>query len=1013
MKWLNFFIDRPVTAGVINIMLIVCGLLAFRTLLLDEYPRIIVPKVKVHTRYRNASAETVEKEITTPIEEALSFVEGVESISSSSKSGSSDVRLVFSPHVSMDRAIMQVSEQLSRIAANLPTEAESPEIKRGDEEGGGFIYLGVRSKTLSGSYLTHFAKTHIQSHFQGIEGVSEVEVMGPPLAMSVVLDTLAMHSLRIGPHDIIRVLKQNERLLQAGRTRSSEPINLDVVAKDAEDYRRLIVGMNGDVPVFLGDVARVDFATDNLERKIRIDGQNAIIIGVSKAPDGNNIDVASAIHAMVDKVNIELRGQAVVNVESDHSVFVRASLSAIFRTIFEACVLVIFIIFFFLRHLRATLVPLVTIPISLVATFFALQIFGLSINTITLLAMVLAVGLVVDDAIVVLENIFRFREQGYSAMEAARKGAAEIGFAIIAMTFTLVSVFLPLAFVTDITGTLLREFAITLASAVMFSGIVALTLSPLMAAHLLRHQPKDGRIGKAIDRGIRATEELYQRLLRKTFDRRAYVFASMLLFLGLGVFLNSRLQSNLLPNEDRGIIGAFIPMVPGFDLDEMEPYAAQVEQIFLQQEGIARTIVMGFKDGMQVVSVLKPWAERKNSAEKIVSAIREQVATIPTAAVYPWSWDIGLDALQDDSHERADVVVALKSVGSYEDLDAIAQKLAQRIREDNILEDARSDLDMNEKSYSIKVQRAALAALGVDEKTVSMALQTYADRVLASEFRFDGQRYHIYMEPDVVTEDLNAVYVRTKSGESVPLSTIAHVKQEVQAPVLKHLNSMRTANVLASLGEGQSMGDAKEYLDRVIKEEVPADVAVSFEGAMGMQRKSTQTFILLFFAGLVFIFAVMAIQFEGILDPLIILVTVPFACLGGVLILWMTNTGTNLYTQVGMLTLIGLITKHGILLTEFVGQKRCEMQLKDAVFLAAQLRFRPIVMTTAATVLGALPLVLSRGAGVEARAAIGLVIVGGMIFGTILTLFVLPSAIYTAHDAKLRWQRPKTEANNA
>jgi len=416
--------------------------------------------------------------------------------------------------------------------------------------------------------------------------------------------------------------------------------------------------------------------------------------------------------------------------------------------------------------------------------------------------------------------------------------------------------------------------------------------------------------------------------------------------------------------------------------------------------------VLGFHDAVIVVSILKPWSKRSMHAEKIVAAIREEVGTIPTVDVYPWSWNTGLSALSDDSGERAEVMVALKTVGSYEDLDAIAQKLVLKMQKDGVLVDPRSDFNMNEKSYSVKLLREPMAALGIDEKAISIALQTYAHRIRASEFKMEGQRYKVFLEPDAKIEDLNAIYLSTKNGDQVPLSAVAKVKPEVQAPVLRHLNQMRTANVLANTALGQSLGEAKAYLDKVIDEVVPKEISVSYEGAIAMQKQSGQTFLLLFFAGLIFIFAVMAIQFESVLDPLIILFTVPLACIGGVLILWMTKSGTNLYTQVGMLTLIGLITKHGILLTEFVKTKYHEgLALKDAVFLAAKLRFRPIVMTTAATVLGAVPLVISHGAGMEARAAIGLVIVGGMIVGTILTLFVLPSAIYTAHSLKERLGR--------
>ncbi len=849
MRFLDFFIERPVTAIVINLMLMVCGVLAFRGLLVDEYPRIVVPKVKIYTPYSNASAATVEKEITDPIEEAMALVEGVDSISSSSQSGLSEVRLRFSPSVPMDRAIMQVSEQLSRIVPQLPEDADAPQIKRGGDDGDGFIYLGVRSKTLQGAALTHFAKTHIKTHFQGIEGVAEVEVMGAPYAMNIVLKTLALNSQRVSPEQIIKVLKQNELLLQAGRMRTKEPISLNVAAKDEEDYRRLIVGKNGDVSVLLGDVANVDLIEDDSTQKIRIDGQNAIIIRISKAPDGNNLKVADAIYAMVNRVNQEVRDHAEVTVESDHSVFVRASLNTIFKTILESCVLVILIIFLFLRHLRATMVPLVTIPISLIATFLALKIFGLSINTISLLAMVLAVGLVVDDAIVILENIFRYREEGYSALESAKKGAQEIGFAIIAMTITLMSVFLPLAFVSDITGVILREFAITLASAVLFSGIVALTLSPLMCASVLKHQPKEGKISAKIERGIKWTEKAYQSLLTKVFNRPWLILLSMLILLGGGIYLYRHLESDLLPKEDRGIIGASIPIVPGFDLDDMEPYVAQVEQIFLKRPEIERSVVLGFEDSFVVVSILKPWAKRAMHAEKTVAAIRNEVEAIPTVNVYPWSWNNGLSALNDDSGERAEVVIALKTVGSYEDLDAIAQNLVEKIRKDAVLVDPRSDLSLNEKAYSIKLLREPMSALGIDERAISIALQTYSHRIRASEFKKDGQRYKVFLEPDVKIEDLNSIYLSTKNGEQVPLSTVAKVQPEVQAPVLRHLNQMRTANVLANTAEGQSLGEAKAYLDKVIDEMVPKEISVSYEGAIAMQKQSGQTFLLLFFCG--------------------------------------------------------------------------------------------------------------------------------------------------------------------
>lgn len=998
MKWLNFFIDRPITATVINLMMVVVGLLSIRSLLVDEYPRIIVPKLRIETNYRNASPETVEKEITNPLEEALALVEGLDRISSTSRAEHSKINLQFVSSVSMDRAVNQVSEQIARVSGQLPIDADKPQIMRGGNSGDAIFYLTVRSPSLSGAALTHFAKTHIKSHFQGIDGLAEVQVWGTSYAMQIELDPLAMHSQRVSLPQIVSVLKKNELLLQAGRTRVNEPININIVAKNAEDYRSMIVANNHSAAVYLGDIAQVNLVEDSRDDKIRVNGHNAVFLAITKASDGNILAVTDAVRALVPKVNQEIHGIAEISIETDKSLFVRESLKTIYKTIAEACILVLLIIFLFLRHLRATLIPLVTIPISLIATFFALQIFGLSINTITLLAMVLAVGLVVDDAIVVLENIFRYREQGLDAKSAARKGAQEIGFAIIAMTCTLMSVFVPLIFVSDITGALLREFAVTLAAAVLFSGIVALTLTPLMSAYILKNTSQETKLGLKVEHGIRWLENSYEYLLSKLFSWRKLVYGSLIILVAGGLYLYQKLPANLVPKEDRGIIGAWVPTIPGYDLDRMEAYVAQVEDLFINLAEVERTFSFASTHGTSIVSLLKPWKERKTHAETIIAGIREKATLLPSLTAHIWSWDLGLDALQDDSHDNASLAIALKSATSYQELNLIAQTLVNQIIADNKLTDARSDLNLNELSFAIDINRESLDALGIEEKSLSMALQSFGDRMRPSEFKLDGQRYSVYLQANLASEDLSNIYVSAKTGEQVPLSTVAQVRNEVSAPELRHLNQMRTATVLANMPQGMSLSQAQQYLDQLVLKHVPDGIAVSYQGALAAHKKSSQTFLLLFGAGLIFIFAVLAIQFEAIIDPLIILFTVPLACVGGAFLLWALGLGTNLYTQIGMLTLVGLITKHGILLTEFVAQNRLAgAELKKSVFEAARLRFRPIIMTTAATVLGALPLVIGSGAGSEARAAIGTVIVGGMIFGTALTLFVLPLAIYSVH----------------
>lgn len=1002
MKWLEYFIKRPITAIIINLMLMFLGLLALPQLLIDEYPRIVVPKIKIETAYYNASAATVEKEITDLIEEAMSKVMGVQSISSHSSAGLSEVKIKFLETVSMDQAFMQVSEQLSRIAPHLPAEADNPAIKRSTSDSGAFLYLGVMSKELSGSALTHMAFTKIRNYFQAIDGVASVDVYGAPYLVNITLDTLAMHNAKIGPHDVSKVLKEHELLLQAGQMPSTESINLNSLAKKPEDYAKMIIKVNHDLPIRLGDIARIELSDDDKSSKIRVNGQNAILIAITKAPDANSLALTKDIYHMVNKINQELDGSALLSIESDNSLFIRASLSGISKTIAEACILVILIIFLFLRQLKATLVPMVTIPISLIATFLALKFFGLSINTITLLAMVLAVGLVVDDAIVVLENIFRFREQGFSPLDAAIKGSQEIALAIIAMTITLMSVFLPLAFVNNMTGIILREFAITLSCAVFFSGIVALTLSPMMCAYLLKRHHNHHKYAHMIENAITKIELYYARLLPLVLHHRRIVFMLMFIMLSAGLYLYQKLPKDLLPKEDRGLMGAFIPTIAGHDLDDMEPYVALVEDIWLKHNDVDHIITMGFSRGMNVIAILKPYKDRANHAEKILAKIKEEVSHIASADIYPWSLDSGLEILQDDSHDNAQVVIALKSTGSYQDLYNIAQNLVAAINQDQVLVNARADLEINKNAYSIKPLQKEMSYLGIDEKMISLSLQTFSYRARVSEFKLEGQRYKVYLQPDIISDDLNSIYVVPKNGDPVPLLTIAKVSKEVEAPTLKHLDKMRVAHVLASLQQGQSLSEAKTYLDSIIKKHSQG-VSVAFQGMMAEQNKANNTFLLLFFAGLVFIFAIMAIWFESLIDPIIILVTVPFALIGGVIAIWLSNSSINLYTQVGFLTLIGLITKHGILLTAFISQQqKLGIPLTEAIFKGCSLRFRPIIMTTAATILGALPLILSKGAGVEARSSIGLVIIGGMIVGTVLTLFVLPSAIFSIHTLKNR-----------
>ena len=1005
MKFIEFFLRRPVSAVVINLLLMVCGVLAYQGLTIDEYPQVVVSRLSIATSFRNASVQTVEKEITIPIEEGLAAVQGVENISSTSEAQSSRVTVTFAPGVSMDRAVSDVNEKISKLLRRLPKDADLPRVSRSGNDSDNQIYLAVNSDTLTGADLSHFALTHIKSYFQGLDGVARVSVFGPRYAMKIELDPVAMDSQRISPSQVAAVLQKHELMLQAGQMRSLEPITLDVVAKNAKDYQDLIVGKNAGAPTRLADIASVQFLEDDRDDRVIINGQDAVMLAIGKTSDGNVLAISSAIKQMLPKVNAELHGVATVSVNYDKSIFVAESLKTIIRSIIEACILVVLVILLFLRHVRATLVPLVAIPISLVATFFAMRIFGLSINTITLLALALCVGLVVDDAIVVLENIVRYREQGLGPFEAARKGAREIGFAIIAMTCTLMSVFLPLAFVSDVVGTLLKEFAITLAAAVFFSGIVALTLSPFMCVWVLKTH-KENRLTRFLETGLKIVEHGYARLLHRTFERRGAMYLALLLALGLGIFAYTKLPSDLVPKEDRGLIGAWMEPIPGFDVREMDAYVAAAEHVFQSHPEIMNHLLFASPEGVQFLQMLSPWQERKKTAAELVDEVRQEMSAIPSVTVYPWSWDIGLDALREGTRDNAGIALSLRSNKSYEEINHVAQAVVDQIAKSQVLQDAHTDFNLDKKAFNVILKREPMSALGVLESDVSVALQTFTDRMRASEFRFEGERYDVFLTLDKPFTDLSDIPVVTNLGSQVPLVVVADVTKTFQAAALAHQNQMRAVTILANLADGKSQSEAISYLDGLVSKLVPEDISVAYEGSIAAQKKSDQTFALLFLAGLIFIFAIMAMQFESVVDPLIILCTVPLALIGGVLSLWIAGSGTNIYTHVGMLTLVGLITKHGILLTEFVATEVSSgLGLKEAVLKAASLRFRPIIMTTAATVLGALPLIMTRGAGMEARGAVGLVIVGGMIFGTLLTLLVLPSFIFTVHTGVAKYLR--------
>jgi multidrug efflux pump len=749
--------------------------------------------------------------------------------------------------------------------------------------------------------------------------------------------------------------------------------------------------------VKLGEVALVELGAADERRTSTYNGTPAIAVGIIKQATANPLDVSKAVNTVLPEINASLPDGLSTEIGNDDSVFIDRSIQAVFQTILEAIGLVVIVILFFLRSFRAAMIPIVTIPISLITTFALMYAFGFSINTLTLLAMVLAIGLVVDDAIVVLENIYRHIEDGMKPVAAAIRGIREIGFAVIAMTLTLAAVYAPIAFAPGKTGRLFLEFALTLAGAVIVSGFVALTLTPMMCAKLLRHNEKPGRIYLMLERTFVAFESGYRRLLGLVFAVRPVVLLLALATAGMsGVFYTS-LKSELAPLEDRGVIRVRGTGPEGATIAYTSRYANAVDEILANEPEVrARLTISGSPDVSQsiVVAPLKDWDQRTRSQQTLTSEINPQlrrVAGIQAFAQAPGAFG------QRGSGRPIEFVI--QSSGTYEDLQGFANKLLEKAREYPGLESLDTDLKLNSPEFRIEIDRAKVADLGLDVTVVGRTLETLLGGRQVTRFEQNGEQYDVYVQlaagDRASPEALSTIFLRNPKGEMIQLSNVARVSESVAPKELKRFNQLRSVTLQASLAPGTTVGDGVTFLENAAREVLPSTVQTDLSGLSRDYRASANSLALVFLLALAFIYLVLAAQFESFRDPLIIMLTVPLSMTGALGALWFTGGTLNVYSQIGLVTLVGLITKHGILIVEFANQKQLEgLDRRRAVIEAAVLRLRPILMTTGAMVLGAIPLALAEGAGAENRQQIGWVIVGGMSLGTLLTLFVVP-AVYS------------------
>ncbi len=1001
MRISEISIRRPVFATVMSLLLLLVGLVSFGRLSLREYPRIDEPVVTVSTRLVGASSEVIEGQVTKPLEDSIAGIDGVEILTSSSRSEQSQITARFRLEKNPDDAAADVRDRVARVRSRLPEAADEPVVAKVEADAQPTIWIAFSSDTLSPLEITDLVNRVVRPRLQTIPGVADVQVGGDrKYAMRIWLDADRLATYKLTVADVEDALRRQNLEVPAGRI-ESEQREFSVTARTdlntVAQFTAVVLKQSAGFSVRLGDVARIEEAAASERSRVRLNGVPSISLGVIRQATANPLEVAAGVREMMPKLQADLPDTIRVLPANDNSVFIDRSIRSVYTTIAEAVVLVALVVFVFLRTLRASIIPLVTIPISLIGSFALMALAGFTINTLTLLALVLAIGLVVDDAIVVLENIFRHIEEGLEPFQAALKGAKEIAFAVLAMTMTLAAVFAPLAFTPGRTGRLFAEFALTLAGAVVVSGFVALTLTPMMCSKLLRHAPNPTRFDRGMERVLIWISDQYAAALRQALRARWAVVAVMLASGAGSAWLFTHAKSELAPMEDRGVIFMPITAPDGATLAFTARYFDAVDRIAAGYPEFDRAFF--FAGGSTVssgVAILRTvdWTERSRSTQEIARLMLPQVNLLPGVQAFP----ITPPSLGQGFRERPINFIVVTS-DSYANLATLAQSFMAEMNKNPGLVQPDNDLRLNKPELFLEVDRERAADLGVPVDQVARTVETMLGSRAVTRYKRGADQYDVLLQTEAAgrttPDQIERLFVRGRGETMVPLSSLIKVNEAVSPRELNHFNQRRSVAFTANLAPGYSLGEALAFMDSTAARLLPVGYATELNGVSREYKTSSGALGLVFVLSLLFIFLVLAAQFESFIDPFVILLSVPLSMVGALGALQWSGGTLNVYSQIGLITLVGLITKHGILIVEFSNQLRQQgRSVQDAVVEAAALRLRPILMTTGAMVLGAVPLALASGAGAESRQQIGWVIVGGMSLGTLLTLFVVPT-MYT------------------
>ncbi|MQA40931.1 efflux RND transporter permease subunit [Rugamonas aquatica] len=995
MNFTDIFIKRPVLASVVSLLIVVLGLRSLFSLPINQYPKTQNAVVTISTTYYGADAATVAGFITQPLEGAIAQAQGIDYLSSSSNSGVSVITATLRLNYDSNRALTEITTQVNSVRNQLPQQAQQPVLTVQTGQTTDAMYMGFYSNTLPTNNVTDFLARVVKPKLDSIQGVQTAELLGArQFALRAWLDAGKMAAHGVTATEVSAALAQNNYLTGLGASKGqmvTVPLTAGTDLHTVDEFKALAVKQSGGAIVHLEDIATVTLGSENYDFNVAFSGVRSVFIGIKVAPEANILDVAKRVREAFPPIKEQLPNGLTGEIVYDSTEFINTSIDEVVKTLVEALIIVTIVIYLFLGSFRAVIVPVIAMPLSLVGTFFVMLMLGYSINLLTLLAIVLAIGLVVDDAIIVVENVDRHMKEGIKPFDAAIIAARELGSPILAMTVVLIAVYVPIGFQGGLTGALFTEFAFTLAGAVAVSGIVALTLSPMMCGHFFDPKQDEGRFVKAIDKVFEKVHNGYLRLLHSLLNTwPVLIVMGLILSVLLGLMFKMS-QSELAPEEDQGIVLSQVVGAPTATSDQMQAYAKQIfdishslpeyEQMF-QITGVPTT-----NAGIGGV-LFKSWEKRSRSAHEIQQDLQQKWNNVAGGRVAAFQFP----ALPGSSGLPVQFVIT--TTEPFENLNTVAQAVLDKARKDNKFYFADVDLKIDSPQARVEVDRDKLATLGLTQQDFGNAMGAALGGGYVNYFSISGRSYKVIPQVQQVDRlnpaDVLDFYIKTPSGAMIPASTVASIKYSVQPESVTRFQQLNSATIAGVTGASQ--GEILEYLRNTVKEVVPSGYTVDYSGGSRQFMSESGGFVVTMAFAVIIVFLALAAQFESFRDPIVILFSVPMALFGAMTFIFLGYASINIYTQVGLVTLMGLISKHGILIVEVANHLRAAGKSKrEAIEEAAATRLRPILMTTAAMVFGVVPLVVASGAGAAGRHAMGLVIFTGLSIGTLFTLFVVPA----------------------